>query len=265
MIHFFLETVRRIQYLFARKRLEADLREEMESHFAMLAEDRDPALARQRMGNLTRWREISRGLWGWNWLESLTGDIRHGFRLLAKSPGFTVAACLSLALGLGATMGIFSLINALLFKPLPVSQPQQLWGLAAGDPHDNDDNFSYPLFSALQRFNNTGVPFFAVGGDYVQVGYGDTVRNTPAMIVSGNAFRILGLKAYAGRMLRPDDDIRGIPHGANCVLSYRLWQSQFHGDPSAVGKHLTIGRQRFTIVGVAPREFLASTSAHIRI
>ncbi len=255
MFQFIPEMARRIQYLLARKRLEADLREEMESHLAMLAEH-NPADARLRLGNVTRWREMSRAVWGWSWLESVIGDVQYGARLLAKSPGFTVAACLSLALGLGATIGIFSLMNALLFKPLPVRQPQQLWGLAHGDPQEQEDNFSYPMFSDLQRFNKTGVSLFAVGGDYVQVDYGrGSIRNTPTMLVSGSAFQILNVKAYAGRMLGPDDDVRGIPHGANCVLSYRLWQSQFHGDAAAIGGHVTIGQQHFTIVGIAPPEF----------
>ncbi|MBV9501084.1 MAG: ABC transporter permease [Acidobacteriaceae bacterium] len=256
MFQFVPEIARRLRYLFARKRLEAELREEMETHLTMLAEDNDPAHGRQRLGNVTRWSEISRSVWGWNWLESVIGDVQYGLRLLAKSPGFTIAACLSLALGLGATIGIFSLMNALLFKPLPVLHPEQLWGLAHGDPQQEEDNFSYPMFSELQRFNNTGVPFFAVGGDYVQVDYGDgSIRNTPTMLVSGSAFQILDVKAYAGRMLGPDDDIRGIPHGANCIVSYRLWQSQFRGDASAIGGHITIGQQRFTIVGIAPPEF----------
>ena len=111
------------------------------------------------------------------------------------------------------------------------------------------------MFAALQRANSSGIPLFAAGSDYVQANFGNAARNIPALIVSGDTFRILGLTAHAGRLLNNDDDLRGIPHGANCVLSYRLWQSEFHGDPAAVGKHLTIGAQSFTIVGVAPPSF----------
>ncbi len=110
MARLFLELVRRIQYFIRRDALDADLREEMDTHLAMLTSDTDPVSAKQRLGNLTRWQEISRGVWGWNWLESLARDARYGARLLAKSPGFTVTACLSLAIGLGSTMGMFSLL-----------------------------------------------------------------------------------------------------------------------------------------------------------
>lgn len=191
----------------------------------------------------------------WNWLESLVRDVGYGARLLLRSPSFMLTACLSLAIGLGATMGIFSLMNALLFKMLPVAEAKQFWELAHNAEEDKDDHFSYPMFDALKRANGFDIPLFAVGGDYVQVNYGTIVRNTPALIVSGDVFRILKLKAHMGRLLTPEDDLRGVPQGANCVLSYRLWQSQFHGDSEVLGKHLSIGAQSFTIVGVAPPNF----------
>ncbi|MGA8026824.1 MAG: ABC transporter permease [Bryobacteraceae bacterium] len=258
MSGFISEIVRRIQYLFQRNRVDAELREEMDAHLAMIvtASETDPVSARQKLGNLTRWQEISREAWGWSWAASLVRDVRHGVRLLSKSPGFTVTACLSLAIGMGATLGIFSLMNALLFKTLPIPQPQQLWKLGHGNPAEQDDNFSYRMYAGLQKSKTSGIPLFALGGDYVQVDYGDAIRNnTAALIVSGNLFQILKLNAPIGRLLNPQDDIRGLPHGANCVLSHRLWQSQFHSDPAALGKHLTIGAQSFTIVGVAPSNF----------
>ncbi len=255
MLRLIAELVRRIRYVAGRQQMDADLREELETHLAMLSEDTDPVSARQRLGNVTRWREISREVWGWNWLESLGRDAGYGARLLLRNPGFTATACLSLAIGLGATMGIFSLINALLFKTLPVPEPEQLWEWVHKTPEETSSNFSYPIFGALQRANSSGIPLFAVGGEYVQVRYGSAVRNTVAAIVSGDTFRALRLKAQIGRLLGPEDDRRELPRGANCVLSYRLWQSQFAGDPAVLGKRLSIGVQSFTIVGVAPVEF----------
>jgi putative ABC transport system permease protein len=257
MIHFILEVARRFRYFLTRTKLDAELREEMETHLAMLAQDTPPLSAAQRMGNLTRWQEISREAWTWNWMESLLRDTGHGFRLLLKSPAFTLTACLSLAIGLGSTIGVISLMNALIFKALPVPDPQQLWALGHGNPQEHDDRFSYPAFAAFSRLNKTGVPFFATAGDYVDADYGDgaPVHNTPVLVVSGDAFRILKLEPYAGRLLTPDDDLPGIPHGANCLLSYRLWQSRFRGDPSAIGSHVTVGAVQFTIVGVAPPRF----------
>ncbi len=255
MLRFIQELIRRIHYLTGKRRLENDLREEMETHLAMLAEETDPVFAKQRLGNITRWQEISKEAWGWSWLESLARDIAYGARLLLRSPGFTVTACLSLAVGLGATLGIFALMNALLFKALPIPQPEQLWQLEHRTPEAKNNRFSYPLFNALQKANRSKISLFAVGGDYVQVNYGTGMRKTPALIVSGDAFQILQLKAHLGRLLTRDDDASGLPQGANCVLSYRLWQSQFQGNPAALGKHLFIGAQSFTIVGVAPPSF----------
>ncbi len=255
MSRFVLELIRRIQYFVRRDRIEAELHEEMDTHLAMLAEETDPLSAKQRLGNATRWREVSRDAWGWNWLESITRDIGYGARLLLRSPGFAATACLSLAIGLGATMGIFSLMNALLFKTLPIPHAEQLWELGHNTPDEKDDNFSYRMFDALREANSSGISLFAVGGDNVEVKYSTAVRNAPVLIVSGDAFRILNLKAQLGRLLTREDDARGLPRGANCVLSYRLWQSQFQGDPAAIGKHLIIGRQSFTIVGVAPPGF----------
>lgn len=255
MLRFVLELVRGLRYFVARRRIEAELHEEMDTHFAMLANETDPVSASRRLGNATRWREKSREVWGWNWLESLAHDVSYGSRLLLRSPGFTATACLSLAMGLGATMGVFSLMNALLFKTLPVPKPNQLWELWHNMPEGKDDNFAYRIFTGLQRVNSSSLPLFAVGGDNIRVNYGSFARNSSALIVSGNAFRILRMNAYIGRLLTPEDDIKGVPHGANCVLSYRLWQSQFHGDPGALGQHLSVGAQSFTIVGVAPRSF----------
>src|ERR1700685_1291798 len=136
MFRFLPELIRRIRFFVWRRQVEADLPEEMETHLDMLAEETNPAFARQRLGNLTRWREISQETWGWSWLESLVRGVGYGARLLARNPGFTVTACLSLAIGLGATMGIFSLINALLFKTLPIPEPQQLRELSHHLPEE---------------------------------------------------------------------------------------------------------------------------------
>ncbi len=201
MFAFVLEMARRIQYFFGRSRFDSELREEMDTHLAMIARESDPATARQRLGNATRWREMSRATWGWNWLESLARDVVYGLRLLAKSPAFTLTASLSLAIGMGATLGIFSLMNALLFKTLPIPEPQQLWELGHNTPAERDDNFSYRMFDALQKANSSGIPLFALGGDNVQVNYGDSTRNTPVLIISGDAFRILKLNAHLGRLL----------------------------------------------------------------
>ncbi len=255
MPHLILELVRRLQYFLRKRHVQAELREEIETHLAMLAEDTDLASAKQRLGNATRWQEISQEVWGWNWLESLMRDVAYGARLLTRSPGFTVTACLSLAIGLGATTGIFSLRMHCSSRRYRSHNPKNCGNWATIHPTKRTIHFSYRMFEALRKANRTGVPLFALGGDYVQVNYGTATRNTPALIISGDAFRILKLKAHIGRLLTQEDDIRGLPHGANCVLSYRLWQSQFGGDPDALGKHLSIGAQPFTIVGVAPPSF----------
>ena len=178
MPHFVMELIRRLQYLLGRHRFEAELREEMDAHLAMLAEGTDAVSARRQLGNVTRWQEMSREVWMWNWLQSILRDVGYGGRLLLRSPGFTATACLSLAIGLGATTGIFSLMNALLFKTLPIPEAKQLWKLGHNTEEDRDDNFSYRMFDALRKANGSGIPLFAVGGDYVQVNYGAAVRNT---------------------------------------------------------------------------------------
>jgi predicted permease len=211
--------------------------------------------------------------WGHNFLSSLWQDVRYGLRQLRRNPGFAVVAVVTLALGIGANTAIFSIIDAILFRTLPVPQPQQLvvfgWSahaygnfdgmsaygncpFASKGPHGC--TFSYPLFERLRAEQTvfSGVSALLPGGPYEATidGHPSTVS---AQFVSGNFFRTLQTRAALGRTLRPADDSLGAPSVA--VLSYGYWQSRFGGSRAVVGKTIDIHRFPFTIVGVAPQRF----------
>ena len=198
-------------------------------------------------------------------------DLKYAFRQLRKSPGFATTAVLTLALGIGATTAIFTLVDAVLLKSLPVKDPAGLWRIGdneqccfngglptyTGKP-DDWSLFSYPLYAEF-REHTPGLENLAAfeGGDREMAVRRAGSRN-PAQpfygeFVSGNSFDVLGLRAYAGRLLEPTDDVTGAAPVA--VMSFQTWQEKLGRDPSVVGSNWQINGQTVTIVGIAPPGF----------
>jgi len=197
-------------------------------------------------------------------------DIRYGIRMLLKKPGFTLIAVLSLALGIGANTAIFSLLDAVLLKSLPVNKPEQLVlfgkgqdaGLTNGFPDQSWDLFSYPFYREAQQRTDV---FSGVAGvlslPWTVHGFvnasGD-IERMQVQLVSGTYFPVLGVNATLGRVLTETDDQNQGGHPV-AVVSYAWWQKRLGGDPSAIGKAVKVDNIDYTIVGVAPKEFFGTT------
>lgn len=199
-------------------------------------------------------------------METLFQDIRYAFRMLLKSPAFTSVAVLTLALGIGANTAIFTLVNALLLKMLPVRSPQEL--VIVGDPTvanqrstgtPQTDVVSYPLYKELRDHNSVFSGLSCAASDphtEVDTGQGDgtTADKLIVRMVSGNYFSVLGLEPAAGRLISPSDDTA---ENANpvVVLGYGYWRRKFALSPSIIGKDLRLNSYPFTVIGVAPPSF----------
>ena len=197
---------------------------------------------------------------------TLFQDVRYGFRMLAKSSAFTAIAVLTLALGIGANTAIFTFVNALLLKSLPVKSPQEL--VVVGDPTRVNDRqngtpetnfFSYPLYRELRDNNDVFSGLLAAGTQhYLQVdasavgGASDEV--IAGRLVSGNYFSVLGVDAAAGRLLTTSDDT-GENANPVMVLTYGYWQRQFALSPAVIGKEIRLNGYPFTVVGVTQPSF----------
>ena len=261
------ELISRLKWLFNRRRREADLDAELSFHLATEVEDRvahgaseGEAMyaARRDLGNVTLVRENTRATWGWVALEQFLQDIRYGLRGLGKSRAFTATAVLSLALGIGANTAIFSLLDALLLRWLPVRDPQQLVLLRVQAVGANapTESFSYPIVRALADRDDifTGVAGFS--GWNLNVGLpGSTVR-VPGAVVTGAYYETLGLNPVIGRLLTPQDDRRGAP--AVAVISYGYWERQYGRSTDIAGKVITINGVPVTILGVSPPGFVGA-------
>ena len=176
-------------------------------------------------------------------------DVRFGLRLLRRSPGITAAIAISLALGLGASTAMFSLLNSLMWKALPVPAPDRLVVLNHGNGAELDSGFTYPQFSSLHDGAAGAIELLSyAGGGTNRMTAGTAERKVETQFVSGDYFRVLRIQPAAGRLLAPGDQ-------ATVVISYRLWQSAFHGDAGAIGRSILINSVPFTIAGVAPRTF----------
>lgn len=189
-------------------------------------------------------------------METLLKDARYGLRMLLRSPGFTVVALLSLALGIGANTAIFSMVSALLFAPLPVEQPSQLVSVFTSDSK-NPGPLPTSHLNYLDYRGKNDVFTDILGAAFAPVnlsGTGGETKQLFAAVVSGNYFDVLGVKAAVGRTFFPDED--NTP-GTNpvVVLNYRIWQREFGGDPSAVGRTISLNRHDFAVIGVAPKDF----------
>ena len=199
-------------------------------------------------------------------MSTLLHDLRYAWRLLAKSPGFSAAAIVTLALGIGANTAIFTLLNALLLRPLPVRDPAGLWLVGRsrnccvnGGVQGSFDLFPYPLYAEVREQTGlfSDLAAFTPANSIVRV----RVGNTPALsaqgkLVSANYFSVLGVHPLLGRGFRADEE--STPQ-AVVVVSYRLWQRALRGDSGVVGHTVNVNGQAFTVVGVAPRRFFGET------
>ncbi|MGA3040696.1 MAG: ADOP family duplicated permease, partial [Bryobacteraceae bacterium] len=239
---------RRLLYLLPGYRYADD--SDMEAELRSLAEI--AAADGARLGNLTLAREDARAVWGWNWLAGLAGAMRYALRVLRKERSFTAVAVLSLALGIGANAAIFSIVDALLLRSLPVRDPQSLVEIGLG----SNSYFTYTRFAENSGQVFTGT--LARHADRRDVDFGSDLGGSPVPanleMVTGSYFPVLGVLALYGRTIGPDDDNRSHP-SAVAVISYGLWTRRYGSDPSAIGRTIRVQRAVFTIIGVAPPEF----------
>jgi predicted permease len=187
-------------------------------------------------------------------METMLQDLRYGFRMLIKSPGFAAVAVLSLALGIGANTAIFSFVNAVLLRPLPVASPDELMFVFSGRSDSPYSVSSYPDYVDYRDRNEVFSGLAAFSSVSVSMTIGDQADTVSGEIVTGNYFDLLGVKLPQGRAFLPEEDQTPGAH-AVAVISHALWQRRFGGDPNFLGKELTVNGRSFTVVGIAPAGF----------
>src|SRR5882757_4175430 len=269
----------RSRSIFRRKSVEAEVDEELRFHFEkqvskLVQSGLTAAEARRRarleFGGMEQLKEEHRDARGVSFIETLLQDIRFGLRTLRKSPGFAAVAVLTLALGIGANTAMFTLIDAVMLKSLPVANPMELYRL--GDNNNccvmtgtqNGGSFvlyAYSLYEDLRdhtpEFRELAA-FDSTLSDLRVRRAGDSAAEPyKGEFVSGNYFSMFGIRAFAGRLLAPADDSPGAPRAA--VMNYHTWQQHFGLDPSIIGATFHINGVAYTIVGVTPARFYGDT------
>jgi len=194
-------------------------------------------------------------------MATLWQSLRYTLRVLAKNHGFTTAAVLSLALGIGANTAIFTLINALLLRDLPVRQPQRLVYLSAVR-QGSKITFSYPMFRELERGQRVFSGMIGWGGNWMpNVEVNGVLSQDRVLSVTGNCYSELGASPLLGRLLNPEDE--NLTGGANsqvAVIGYEFWQRRFGGTRDVVGKQIRVEGHPFTIIGVTRKWFTGLTT-----
>ncbi len=248
--------------LFGKWKREKELEEEMRSHLEMAARERTERgerkeeaerAARREFGNLELVKETTRDAWGWGWLDRLMQDLRFGVRMLAKSPGFTVVAILTLALGIGANTALFSVVNGVLFNPLPYPEPEQLVTLHESKPNFEAGSVSFPNFRDWRKENTTfSVMGISRGYSFSLTGAGEP-EQVRSEFISTDFLPMLGVKPMIGRLFEEGEDEFGA--SPIVLISAGLWNRKFRNAPDVIGKGLTLDGRSYTIVGVVPANF----------
>ncbi|MFZ0593066.1 MAG: ABC transporter permease [Bryobacteraceae bacterium] len=258
----FVDLLYRFRALIRRHSVEAELDEELRDHLEREAEKlrknglpAEEAMRRARiaLGGPEQVKEDCRNARGTWWLETLRQDVRYTFRTLRQSPAFAATAILSLALGIGANTAIFSVLNAVMLKMLPVRDPQRLVELTQGE---EDDFFTYPLWEQIRDREDVFSGVFTYGGGSFDLASGGEKHPVEGLYVSGDYFRTLGVRAILGRIILLADDRRGGGSaGPVAVLSYGFWQREYGGDRKILGRTIRLDGHLFQVVGVTPPEF----------
>lgn len=268
----------RLGRLLNRRRLEIDLDKELRFHFELqvaekvrsgASEAEARRLTRLEFGGIEQVKEDCRESRGTLWMESIVQDIRYGFRQIRKAPGFSVVAILSLTLGIGANTAIFTLLNAILLRPLPVQSPEELQlfgdgkgeGLTLGVPDGRTGLFSKAFLNDLVRKDTSFSGIAGVDSSVVETKAsiaGGAYQTIRINLISGSYFPVLGVPAFLGRTINESDD-SAPGAGPVAVASYTWFQRHFNGDPGALGKVVRIQSHDYTLVGVAKPGFSGIT------
>lgn len=261
----FRQWVNRLRFFNHRPEFEDQLSDELQFHIEARAAEledaglsKDEALrrARSEFGSTQLVREDSREAWQFQWLEQLVMDLRVGFRMLWRRPGFSVLAILCLTLGIGANAAVFSWVEGILFRPYPAVAHQErlmaLAGTARGET--GATSLSWPDYLDLKKNCTLFDEFFVSKITGTSLSIGDRAERTIGSIVSANYFDAIGVHPILGRGFLPGEDVGSAAH-AVAVISYQLWQERFKGDPEIVGKKQRLNGVIHTIVGVAPESF----------
>jgi predicted permease len=263
----------RLRALFRRKSVETEMDDELRFHIERRVEEfvqsgvpREEAERRARVafGGAEQVKEECREARGVGFLETLWQDIRYSLRTMRKSPGFTIVAVLTLALGIGATTAIYSVVSPLVLEPLPFRDPSRLVTVLESNKGEGLD-WLYVAPSNFLEWQRRSNAFESMAGFY-GCAYRLAEEGAPQLLngrcVSSNFFQMLGVQPILGRLWSPSEDWQGQDHVA--LLSYNTWQRQFGGDPNAVGKTIWRAEDRevFTIIGVLPPDFQFSDPAY---
>jgi predicted permease len=274
----------RFKGLFAKQERDRELHEELQAHLEMLVEEnRRKGMSAEEarrvagvtLGGIAQTEEAYREARGLQFVQTFLQDLRYALRMLRHAPGFAAVVVISLALGIGANTAIFSAIDAVMLRMLPVEDPQQLvmlhWhaprhpqkyvgdlegsGFGSAKEGYTSYSFAYPQY---QQFKNENHVFsttfaFAANNDAVNIGIDGRAETTVMQGVSGNYFEGLGVKTILGRAITPEDDQESAP--ATAVVSYEFWRSRLGASPDVVGKKIVVNALPVTILGVAPPEF----------
>jgi predicted permease len=244
----------RLRSLFRRETVEAELDDELRFHRERqiekllatgLTRDEATRQASLLVGGTEQLKEECRDARGVQFFENILRDLRYSLRMLRKSPGFTIVAVLTLALGIGANTAIFSVIDSVLLSPLPYPDPERLVTAKQNDSLRNIDDilhqtrtFAHGGGVTIERMDYTGGP------EPIQI---------RAAYVNADLLETLGVSPMLGRLISPEEDVKGGPH--NMVITHRFWQEFLSGDPNVLGRSLTLNGNRYTVIGVMPPNF----------
>jgi predicted permease len=250
--------------LFGRKRLERDLDRELQFHLDASVADhmraglsREAAVRRARIevGGLEQTKEVTRDARGTRWVEDLVADTRYALRGMLRSPAFSAAAVLTLAVGIGANTAVWSIVEALMLRSLPVDRPEELRALRRHGNEQGVYRVSYPLFRKMAATMPDSTKLAAmtpITRAYATIG--ESPEAVPIQLVSGEWFSLLGVRPALGRLIGADEsrDLGGHPVA---VISTRFWRARYGADPGIIGKSITVNGTPLTVIGVTEESF----------
>ena len=261
----------RLLGVFKKRKLDGDLDAELRGHIDALTEENIRRgmsendarhAARREFGGIEQTKESYRDQRGLPFFETLAQDLRYASRMLVKSPGFTAVTVLTLALGIGANTGLFSLVNSVLLGNLPVRNPQELVVIKYTDARSQEaeEDFSYPMYQAIRDKNTVFANVLTRSGVDFNASYGGQSERAVGEMVSGNYFETLGVQPFLGRLIGPEDDRTPGAHPV-AVLSYGYWQRRFGSDPAVVGKDIILDNNPIRVIGITPPGFYGTELA----